>query len=383
MNSPIELITEIIERFGPRRAGSEAERNAQHHLRSHLETYCDRVFVHEFEDALTAKFSSLKLFCMAYYISLALVWISIPAALIVALINSVLFFGHFVTYLNWLDFLFPKKRSLNIIGTIEPKEEVRSTLIFSGHMDSTPEFIWWYWLKDWGIRLNVLSSLAFVLLPIPLIVLYFSGWSQWLQICYWFFMALIPATFSFFFIHGKTIVDGAQDNLSGVAVAESVTRAMSGKLKHTRIKMISFGSEETGLKGSAAYVRSHLEELQAENAHLINLDGILERNELHLVERELSVFARHNEGLIAAIEKVFKDENLAPKRGVIPVGATDGASFTKHGIPALSIVALPMDRLHPTYHTRLDTIEHLSEATLNDVSVALQRFVLKWDENQG
>lgn len=380
MNTPIELISEIIDRFGPRRAGSEAERNAQYFLKERLQSYCNEVEVHEFEDSLTAKFSSLRLFCVGYYLSLVFVWISVPVALALAFVNAILFFGHFVAYRNWLDFLYPKKRSLNIIGAIEPQSEVRSTLIFSGHMDSTPEFIWWYWLKDWGIRLMILSSLAFVLLPILVLFLFLNDWTPSIEIAYWIFVGIVPATVSFFFIHGKTVVDGAQDNLSGVAVSEAIAQALVGKLKHTRIKMVSFGSEETGLKGSSAYVKKNLNLLKDENAHVINLDGILEKDEMHLIERELSLFLRHDSELLAQVEEVFSAHALDPKRGTIPVGATDAASFSQHGIPALSIVGMSMKGLHPTYHTRLDKVDRLSSSTLNSVAKALIDFALKWDQ---
>lgn len=41
---------------------------------------------------------------------------------------------------------FPGKlqTSSNVEATIEPTGEVKSTLIFSGHMDSTLEYRWWY-----------------------------------------------------------------------------------------------------------------------------------------------------------------------------------------------------------------------------------------------
>ena len=267
-----------------------------------------------------------------------------------------------------------------MIGTIEPQLEARSTLIFSGHMDSTPEFIWWYWLKDWGIRLMILSSLAFVLFPVLILALVLVGWTPGIEIAYLVFIGIIPATLSFFFIHGKTVVDGAQDNLSGVAVSEAVARSLAGKLKYTRIKMISFGSEETGLKGSSAFVKHYLEELKSENAHVINLDGILEKDQMHLIEGELSLLLQHNQSLISEVEKIFAKRGLEPKRGTIPVGATDGASFSQHKIPALSIVGMSLKGLHPTYHTRLDKVDRLSSDTLNAVRDALVEFSQIWDE---
>lgn len=385
MNTAIELVEQIILRFGPRKAGSQAERNAQMFFHDHIKKYCHATEIHEFEDALTSKFQSLKVYCIGFYVALILYWFSIPAAFAVALINGIVFFAHFVLFQDWLDFLFPSKRSLNVIGTIEPEQEVKSTLIFSGHMDSTPEFIWWYWLKDWGIRLMLVSGFAFILLPVLYAVIWAAGPGNWATTAWWFFAATVPFTASFFFIHGKRVVDGAQDNLSGVAVADQVAKSLvkdgESTLQHTRVKVIAFGSEETGLKGSGAYAKSHREELKKEHAHLINLDGILEIDEMHIIDRELSIMQRHDKELVSTMARSFNQHGLPEKIGTIPVGATDASSFTRNGLPALSIVGMGMGNLHPTYHTRLDTIDCLTPSTLDKMSDILVDFAKEWDRS--
>lgn len=384
MDTPYNLVKHIIEKFGPRRAGSDAETKAQEYLSEQIKSFCDNVVVEPFKDALRAKFASLKLFCLGFYAALVLPKFSVEAAILVAFANGFLFLFHFVMYYNWLDFLFPKIESRNVIGNIEPRGTTKTTLIFAGHMDSTPEFIWWYWLKDWGVRLMVLGGISFAALPVYYLVAYIVGWQVWMSIPWWIFVASTPFSLTFFFIHGTKIVDGAQDNLSGVAVAHGVAKKLStNRLQNTRVRFISFGSEETGLKGSDAYVKRHKTELESENAFLVNLDGILDIEHMHIIQKELSLGEKHDERLINALGVAFEKHGLEKKLGTIPIGATDAASFSRYDVPAVSIVGLPMDSLHPTYHTRLDTIECLSASTLDKMTDILVDFAKKWDMRKG
>lgn len=382
MEKPIALIKDVIARFGPRRAGSEAETKAQEYLKEKLGEFTDSVELDVFKDALRAKFSSLKLFCLGFYLALWLPSYSSSLALLVAFVNGFLFLFHFVMYYNWLDFLFPKIESRNVTATIEPQERATSTLIFAGHMDSTPEFIWWYWLKDWGVRLMLIGGVSFAILPVYYLVSIILGYEIWMNPIWWFFVITSPFSLTFFFIHGSRVVDGAQDNLSGVAVAYSVGQHLASKrLKNTRIKVVSFGAEETGLKGSSAYAKKHKSELAMENAHLINLDGILEIDEMHIIEKELSLWQDHNPILIEKIGQAFERNGLKKKLGTIPIGATDASSFSSNDLPAVSIVGMNMDHLHPTYHTRLDTVECLEPSTLDKMVEVLVDFAQDWDKS--
>jgi len=381
MKDAYALVAHIIREYGPRRAGSDAETGAQLYLATVLRDFCDRVDVEPFRDALTAKFSSLRLFCLAYWTALLMPMFSTTGAFLLATANGLLFLGHFVMYRNWLDFLYPVLESRNVVGTIEPSGEVRRTVIFSGHMDSTPEFIWWYRLKNWGIRLMVLGGVSFALLPLYLGISLAFGLDVWGSPVWWVFAATSPFALTFFFIHGKKVVDGAQDNLSGVAVACAIGKQLSeNRLRHTLVRVVSFGSEETGLRGSAAYVRTHWGDLRSQPHHIINLDGILDIDNMHIVTSEPSIPARHDADLNGRLVRAFEANGLPPKLAAIPVGATDAASFSRRGIPATSIVGLPMDRLHPTYHTRLDTIDCLDPVTLERMADILADMTRKWDE---
>ncbi len=383
--TPLELVSTIIEKFGPRKAGSNAEKNAQEYFSEQLKPICNTVETEEFTDALTAKFSSLKIFCILFYSSLALPLWSVNIAIAVSALNTVVFFFHFLMYKDWLDILYPKLTSRNVIGTIEPTGEVKQIVIISGHMDSTPEFIWWYYFRDWGIRMMLVSGLAFVTLPVFYLSSMVFDFSPFLSYGWYCFAFCSIFSLSFFFIHGKRIVDGAQDNLSGVAVAffaaHNLLKNGKSTLQNTRLKIISFGSEETGLKGSKAYEQKHHDEL-TKATHIINLDGMLDINEMHIIDFELSLFARHDKYLIETLGKAFQSNGLENKSGMIPIGATDASSFTRNGIPAVSVVGLPMHKLHPTYHTRRDTIECLSNDTMSKMAKIIADAVVLIDSKK-
>ena len=381
MDSPYAFVGHFIARFGPRKAGSEAETQAQHHLAEHLRSFCDTVRVEPFDAALGAKFGSLRWFTLGYLAALALPFWEPWAALAVAALNTAAFLFHFVFFHAVLDPLWPKRRSHNVVADLEPSGPAERTLIISGHMDSTPEFIWWWWLKGWGARMMVGAGFSWLLLPMYYSFALAMGWPIAGSAGWWVFVALAPLSLAFFFIHGRRVVDGAQDNLSGVAVAVEVVRrlAQGERLQRTRVRVLSFGAEECGLKGSAAYAKRHKTSLRAENAHVINLDGILDKDHMHVIQRELMALQRHHDPLIDALLERFEANGLPRKRGTIPIGGTDASSFSFHGIPATSIVGLPMGQLHPTYHTRLDTLDCLDPATMEHMSAVLVDFARRWD----
>jgi acetylornithine deacetylase/succinyl-diaminopimelate desuccinylase-like protein len=383
MDTPYRFVGHFIDTFGPRRAGSDAETKAQHYLAEQLRGFCTAVSVEPFDAALRAKFRSLRWFTVGFALALILPYWSLPAALIVAALNAVLYVFHFVLFHAVLDPLFPKLRSHNVIGDIEPEGPAESTLIFSGHMDSTPEFIWWYWFKGWGARMMVFAGFSWLLLPLFYAVALAVGFTVWMSIPWLVFVALSPLSLAFFFIHGKRIVPGAQDNLSGVAVAFEVARRLANgdRLERTRIRVVSFGAEECGLKGSGAYARRYREQLKAENTHVVNLDGIMEIDHMFVIQRELMAMQTHHAPLVDKLLESFERAGLPPKRGTIPIGGTDASSFSARGIPAASIVGMPMGKLHPTYHTRLDTLDCLDPVTMDRMSTVLVDFARTWDRS--
>lgn len=375
------LLSEIIEKFGGRMAGSKAEDMAQDFLKARLDGFCDKTIKHRFLSPLTAMHGSLKIFSAVYAASLILYWISLPAAFLLALANSVLAVWHFVSYRYRLDFLFPKKASSNVAGIIEPAGEAASTLIFAGHMDSTTEYKWWYKFGFPGMIATAAAVFMIVLLPLFFAAdLLFDSANPLLSGYWWILALLSPAMITLFDMRGDLVIDGAQDNLSGVVAAFGAGEVLAReRLDRTRIIVLSFGSEEAGLRGSAAFAKDFFEELKSWKAVLINLDGIMYSGQLKVITRELDPWVRYPEGLVKKMQAAMKSAGLSPKTGVLPIGATDGASFAMKGLDAVTLIAQNVSRPDPTYHTRLDVASCVDPKALEQARDTLVGFARAWD----
>lgn len=383
----IELITEIIAKFGPRVAGSEAEKNAQLFIQQKSGEFTNQTAFLPFEEYLDARFGKLKYYVVIYVAAL-LLYISLPAvALGVSLINAFFLVFDLMMYRDILtNFPGKKQYSSNVEATLEPTGEAKTTLIISGHMDSTREYTWWYLLGELGVKLTIVAGVIMVLQPI------FFLWHILAPAAYHFyiwigFILLTPVTIVYWSMHADQAVPGAQDNLSGIAIAfESVKHfadgANKGKstLKNTRLKFVSFGSEERGLCGSRAYARQKKQELKKENSWLLNIDSVRVVNEVGIVKRELMNGTTHTPELVNGLDKTFTQLGYPHKLVQLPIGGTDAVSLARIGLPTVTIIGISASNYDFTYHTRHDIVANIEPQALDNVKNALIEFVSQWDK---
>ena len=387
-----DQIQDIIARFGPRPAGSQAEKNAQEYVASLMQQITDDVQIEAFQAPLTAKFGKMKWYALSYTVALVLFWITPGGALIVSLICAIVLVADLMRNDGIADFLFPLHTSYNVSATLEPQEEVKTTLIFTGHIDSTNECSWWYRLKAYGAHLTIGAGLLIALFPVFLTWFILSEYlvPHALQINNWIYFAFVllsPITIIYYTFHGDIVVEGACDNLSGVIISKNVVSAFAdpahkGKsiLRHTRIRFISFGSEEKGLRGSTAYCEAHKRDLRREDAHILNTDSVRLPGEINIVTGELMSFVTFDKNLVEKTEMAFQSKNIPYKKGKLPMGGTDAIPFQQEAIPALSIIGMNMKSLDPTYHTRLDVIDNVDQQALDYVRDGLIALVRQWDK---
>ncbi|MBK9353897.1 MAG: M28 family peptidase [Bacteroidetes bacterium] len=376
----VQFIKNVILQFGGRYFGSEQEKKAQIYTKGVLEQYCDKTEIIPFESALEAHFQSLKIFCIVYVLSLIAFKFNIVFGAFLSVSNTVLFLGHFVTYRHWLDFLFKKKTSYNVIGDIEPIQTATSTIIISGHIDSVKEFKWWYRLKHAGAVLSVIAGFLFPLLSVFMVLAIFVH-QPFIDYIWIFFLLCTPILIVYFDMHGDIVVDGALDNLTGVAMAVEMAKVFSEeKLQHTRIRCISFGSEEAGLRGAWHYGKTNKKQLLDEKAFMINLDTIKDLEHMTIGTRETNTLVSFDKNDIAKMEESFKATGVFYRKLPLDVGASDASAFRILGLPALSIIGMMSERLDICYHTRLDNIENLDGAAMEAMKKVLIHFIQTWDK---
>lgn len=376
----IEFIKDIIARFGGRYFGSEQEKDAQLYTAEILKKYCDTVDVEPFEAPLESHFQSLKIFCIVYIVTLVFFKIDVQLAAGLGILNSAMFLGHFVTYRHWLDFLFPNQTSTNVIANIEPIEAPTSTLIIAGHMDSVKEFKWWYKLKHTGAVLSVLAGFQITLLGVYALLCIFIH-ASWFSYIWWFFVIITPMLIVYYDMHGENVVDGASDNLSGVALAVEMAKVFSkNKLQKTRLRLISFGSEEAALRGAHAYANKYKKQLLEEKAFLFNVDTIKEKKYLTIVSSEINTLVFFDKKNIQLVADAFNATQTPYHILPLGVGASDASAFHIAGLPAVCLIGMRSDVLDPVYHTRLDVVENMEPEALDAVKNVLIQFVETWDK---
>ena len=336
----LKLIEEIITKFGPRPAGTDAEKNAQLFIYNKAAELTDQREFLPFDEYLDARFGKLRYYVAIYFITLGVYWLSPVIASVMAFINIAVATLDMLMYQDILtSFPGPKRTSSNVTATLEPQGEVKSTLLLSAHMDSTYEFTWWYKLGQTGV---VLTLASFILMVIQLILnLKHSLSPAPIDNYIWLLLVILsPLTIFTWGMLGKDAVPGAQDNLSGIAIAYEVLKTFADPnhkgrsvLKNTRLRFVSFGSEEKGLFGSRAYAALKKEELKAENAHLLNIDNVRVVNKISIIHRELLSGTSHSPVLIKGLQDSFTALNIPYKMAVAPIGGSDAIRWPALAYP--------------------------------------------------
>ncbi len=377
----LSFISQVIDRFGGRPAGTEAEHGAQQFTRDTLAECCDEARLEPFEAHLTSHFGILKPLSLIYVGIVALFPFAPRAAIALAVLNALAFLSQFVTGRHRLDFLYPTATSWNVEGVLEPTGEVRSTLIVAGHIDSVYEFKWWYRLGSLGGVLTVVAGFVLSLQGVGLVVAHLAGAGLLADVAWWLQIALAPVLIVLYDMHDKSVrVEGAVDNLTGVAMAVEMARTFSKeRLRHTRLRLVSFGAEEPFLRGSESYARQRLAQLRAENALLINIDTIKEKRHLSIVRREINTLASYPRELRRGLRESFAACGVPVKEIDLGVGGTDGAAFRRLGLPAVSIIGMDAKKFDPAYHTRLDTLDVLNPDGITALREVLVHFIGTWD----
>jgi putative aminopeptidase FrvX len=384
-------IADFIEQHGPRPAGSGAEKAAQDAVAQRMKKLGAEVKTEVFWTALNAKFGKLKFLAFFYCMCLLLHHYLPLLSFFIATVNSIVLLCDFMANIGIADFLFKQRASWNVSADLEPQDIPKQSIIITSHIDSAYEFTWWYKLGKHGGLATVLVSALIVLLPLVeashLMALKLYAPFDVIDKYLWYLMILLsPTMIMFFTFYGKRVVPGAADNLSGTFIAMHLMEQLrddrnngKSKLQKTKLRFISLGAEERGVRGSKAYVHEHLQELKDMNAQVINIDTIRQMSALTLLKNEPMSMTIYDKNLLLSLKQSFDENGISVAMKPLPMGATDAVNFQSHGIPAASVIGLRSDQLDFTYHTRNDVAANLEEEAMQAVLNVLLYHIKKLD----
>ncbi len=150
---------------------------------------------------------------------------------------------------------------------------------------------------------------------------------------------------------------GADDNASGIAVMLELARIMAGAGNPQRtIVFVAFTAEESGLVGSAYYVKHYRKYPVKKVIGNINLDtvGRLGKNKLMVLNSGTArdwKFIFMGAGYVTGVESEMITQ---------PLDASDQGSFIAFGIPAVQVFS----GAHRDYHRPTDTVDKIDPSGL-------------------
>ncbi len=401
-----EFIKKICCDAGPGLPGTENERARGNIIKAEMETFCDKVKQEEFELAPNAYLGWFKLgvvlsaigfiFFHLSLLPIAPIWFAFGSFLIAVLLFLMLYY-EFILEREFVDVIYPKGTSRNIIGSIYSDSfkqgstmlPPKKIIILGSHYDSAYEFRWlkiskfgYYFAETILISSVVIFLIGSVLWFFSLL---FGSPLVWVRnFLWWVSITITPLAMfiGFTFLgsdkHGGT-VPGALDNLSAVAA----TIAIGKKLKEhpelipkdSEIRLIAFGAEEAGVRGSRAYVKQHLQELKSTDSYFLNFETLY-NPEISIFKSDRNGTLPHDPGFVKLVAEAAKRAGIAYRVEAFAFGGggTDCIPFSENKIKSSCIfgMRIPVDMVN-FYHQSYDNYDIVNEDALkNAVKVGIE-----------
>ena len=389
-----DFIKKICEKFGPRYSSSEAEKKANLWIKEEFDGYCDEVHLEEFKTNPNLYPQGLIKICG---VLAGVAWIFMPLKYPYSILSGIfillaifVLITELMMLKRWIRIFFKSGTSSNVWGTIKPSNEIKYRIILEGHTDSAKVM---RAVNENADPKTILLGFGFVYLFFTLIlslikffVVLFAGEGivlfsndimqvtiiDWIYFIPW--LVLFPGfLYLIYGLTGNTVVEGANDNLSGSAVSAAVGKFFYNKRpKNIEIIIGSMGSEEIGDRGAKHFVDNHGDLLKESYAFIIDSAGVGDK--IYIVEKDTMHLTKYSQEVVERIEKayeLFKKDNpdvLACERGGIPLGSSDACMYAKAGYKASFIITIGEKlKKPPHWHSVSDTWQNIDKKVLRDI----------------
>ncbi len=394
----LQLTDGWIKRFGGRLAGSEACRQTAEEVKTELQRVCGAARLEPFltHTGVFAGFYRIDASIYAAAVILLLLNQPLPAGVLASFMVTAagLQFGW---YVELYDRLYPQKECFNVSAVLEPRGEAHRQLILSGHHDSAQELSF---LKGnqklYGLKIlvpDVFRMLAMVSAWVWVVWRLVSGETPPFIPSLKVMLVLgLYFVFTKFFLFGPQATPGAGDNLIASAMLVELarrfalpTRSGQSVLEHTRLIFLSFDAEESGVRGSRAWVREHADLLMAAPTTVLNIDSIYNLCDLQFLVSDLNSHVPLDRSLVNTCIQIAKEMgySAAPLKMVFGGGATDAAEFARRGVQATTMIAMPATLVRDglVYHTMRDTVDAIEPGAVEACLAVAEGLALTLDSN--
>ncbi|MGN0760632.1 MAG: M28 family peptidase [Christensenellales bacterium] len=385
-------IKHIITQYGDRDPGNAGEIKTLAHMQEQLGEYCDEVKSESFPVHPHAFFGWTYFIITFLILAQILMFFSPIFAILSIVIAVVPMLMEFVFYKPFIDPLFEKRTSGNVWGTLKPSGEVKRRIVLNGHSDAVYE---WHWHRIGGYKLFLTSIIIPVigliyLLALAIIICIVNGpigvpkgWTLYALIASVIFEPFFICFY--FFSDTKTVVPGANDNLTACEMAIGTVKALkeSGiRMENTEVVALITGSEEAGLRGAKFFMKNNPEYGLEDGIETIfvTFETLRELDHLVIYNRDMNGITKNDDAVSLLAKQAGEKNGMNLTYGSVFAGATDAAAFSQAGRKATCFAAMAPE-VKDYYHTRRDNWDNLSPECLAKVFDITLDMIEEFDKN--
>ncbi len=394
-NFTVREVKKVCKNIGPRAPGTESENKAQDYVIENCSKFADTVEKEPFAVASRAFMAWPRVCAVAMLFAVIIysltnffkaplvndILCAVSTVITVACIVIIVF--DFLLYKPILDPFFKKTQSSNVIFTKKPTGEVKRRIVFSGHIDSSHE---WTYNRLGGAKLvTTVVVLAIVGVAACLIANVLSIVLDLSDTVRYIFTGVEGVSIIFFMIgykyeNTKVVVDGANDNLTGVFASLAVLQFLTTndiKLENTEVIAVSMGSEEAGLRGAKEFIKKH--PYDDVETVFVSVDTLRDFEYMAVFNKDMTGLVKHDEQACALVKKAAELSGLDLPYSSVWFGSSDAAAITQGGGKAVLLAAMdPAPARY--YHTVNDTADNMDIHTVEKGVEVLINTALLFDE---
>ena len=384
---------ELIDKHGPRLAGTKSNLSAADDLFLDIKSFADHAHHEDFHVYQGAFLGWIRILVFNFVLGTVFLWIGYPwVTAILALVSVLILYIQFILYKPLLDRFYPKRQARNVYGVIEPEGEVLQDIIISGHHDSAHVFNFFIHQPNlYNLRTTGSIGLVFGLLSAS-VLLYFLPNMPILTLTIQILATLaILLVGQMWFFYSKKGTPGAGDNLVATMIAIALGRHFAELkrekkgLKHTRLWIVSFDAEEEGLRGARAFAKKHQGIFKKHPVYLLNADCLYDEKELFFLTSDLNDTVKLDDELTSDLVNVASQLNIPTKTQKLAflTGGTDAAELAKIGVKATTLIGMPWTNSNRSavYHTPNDTLSHVHPKVVEDSLNIFYHYVIQKDKS--
>ena len=378
-------IKSICIRHRRRTAGSESVRTAEAEIAESMKDCVDEIRTQQFEIHPHAFLGSVPLEAFLCLISCGFFLAGVyrgslwpyQVSLVFMAAAVVILIAEYALYRQLTDKLYPKRTGQNLYMVRKAKNAPKRRIILCGHVDAAFEMPVLKYLPAVMIYICIGSGVLFWIINflfcnlalvdfLPDTVLKVFGIVE----------IVLSALYAplLFLVDWHTVVDGANDNLTGCFLSMSILKEMADnneRFDDTEICCLITDGEEAGLRGAHAFASENVEELMKLNTMVIAVDTIHSVEELRIFSRGINYTESNSEEACNLLYFAgLKNGFDLPTAEFYP-GACDSEAFSVVGVKAAAICGVaftPQDY----YHNVKDTYTNL-----NPECIRIVRKILK------